>query len=121
MTSVAFSADGKLLASGGDDSTIRLWDLAKEQPFGETFVAGDADTVSSVAFSPDGKLLASAGSVPLQLWDLNPNSWAARACRLANRNLSFAEWQQYVGRDVPYHRTCADLPYGEGVPENQQK
>jgi hypothetical protein len=33
----------------------------------------------------------------------------------ANRNLSLAEWKQYIG-DVPYEKTCPDLPPGEGAP-----
>jgi len=121
VTAVAFSPDGKLLASGSEDSMVRLWDVSRREPFGERFLSGETEYVSSVAFSPDGKLLVSAGFVPLQLWDLNPNSWVERACLLANRNLSFAEWQQYIGPDVPYHRTCADLPDGDGVPPNREK
>jgi hypothetical protein len=34
------------------------------------------------------------------------------ACGLANRNLTAAEWHQYFGPQLPYHRTCPALPAG---------
>ena len=55
---VAFSPDGKLLASGGDDNAVILWDIANRSEH-ETFIE-HSKAVTSVAFSPDGKLLTSA-------------------------------------------------------------
>ena len=55
---VAFSPDGRLLASAGKDQTIKIWDLATDQEV--RTLPGRGDLVSSVAFSPDGRLLASA-------------------------------------------------------------
>ena len=68
--SVAFSPDGKTLASGDADSTVRLWDVAAHQPIAAP-LTGHTDAVDSVAFSPDGKTLAS-GSIDgtVRLWDV---------------------------------------------------
>ena len=61
VRSVGFSPDGKWIASGSDDSTVRLWDAQTGTQIGSPFT-GHTDLVLSVAFSPDGSQVVSGYS-----------------------------------------------------------
>jgi WD40 repeat protein len=68
VKSVAFSPDGKQLASGSWDETVRLWDTAAGTLL--QILEGHSSPVESVAFSPDGKQLASGScDKTVRLWD----------------------------------------------------
>lgn len=71
VTSLAFSADRRWLASAGRDGTVQLWDTAARRPLGPV-LSGHTDSVTTLAFSPDGRTLASGDSGgSILLWDVS--------------------------------------------------
>src|SRR6266851_5663471 len=69
IRAVAFSPDGRILATASLDNTVRLWDPATGQATATLF--GHADFVTAVAFSPDGHTLASGSrDKTVRLWTL---------------------------------------------------
>jgi WD40 repeat protein len=77
VTAVAFSADGKHLASGSADHTVRLWDVATGKDL--LSLAGHGAAIRCLAFSPDGSLLASGSADGgVKLWDTRTGRERAR-------------------------------------------
>ena len=65
---VAWSPDGKLIASGGDDSTVQVWDAITGHLL--TKYSGHTGTVYAVAWSPDGRRIVSGSDdSTVQVWD----------------------------------------------------
>lgn len=68
VTDIAFSPDGRFLATASNDRTARLWDVGTGVEL--KVLRGHWSTVSSIAFSPDGRFLATASSDgTTRIWD----------------------------------------------------
>lgn len=69
VTNIAFSPDGKMLAAGGEESKIRIFDLAAGAQLNE--LKDHTATVNSIAWSKGGRHLASAcRDGTLRVWDV---------------------------------------------------
>jgi WD40 repeat protein len=108
VTQLAFDPNGTELAVATLGSrNIGIWDLASQRLVGDLF-RDHRGRIQTLFYSPDGKVLySSADDGMAMIWDMDMTNWHARVCRMTNRNLTNAEWQQYVG-DIFYRKTCPE-------------
>ena len=78
VNSVTFSPDGQWLATGSDDSTVKVWDAATGAL--QSMLEGHSDWVKSVTFSPDGQWLATGSNDGMvKIWDWNAATGALQS------------------------------------------
>jgi WD40 repeat protein len=121
VRAIAISADSRWLVTGSEDGTARMWDLKLRDPgLDSIMLAGHRGPIWAVGISADGSWIATGGQdATARLWRMTPLTDATQiACRIAGRNLSRSEWEDYLGKDTPYRRTCAEWPSGADAPED---
>jgi WD40 repeat protein len=105
-----FSPDSRTLASvTAYSDQLRLWDVASGRLIAAPVRVGESLDSVPAAFSPNGDLLATVEKESIVLRDLNPASWIKAACQTVNRNLTMAEWRDYVGTS-DYQPPCPQFP-----------
>jgi len=104
VDSLDFAPRGSTLVTLSVDGKLRLWDVATRKLIGAALPA--SNTGGSVHFFPDGKhVLGVFGSGTGIVWSVDPVAWAAKACSIAHRNLTPAEWTEFLGHRR-YRNVC---------------
>jgi WD40 repeat protein len=95
VSEVAFSPDGKRLATASFDKTVKVWDATTGQEL--LTLRGHSDLVNSVVFSPDGKRLASASpDGTVQIYAIDIHDLLALARSRVTRSLAPDECKRYL-------------------------
>lgn len=117
-TQLLWTGCGALSASGYcDQGRWRLWDRFTRQPI-DPPLDGPGGIRSGLSIGADPRTAATLSGSNLLLWSIDAADWRARACAVANRNLTPAEWHQYLP-DVPTRMTCPSVLVGPTVVELQ--
>jgi len=106
VVAASVSPDGRTLATGSFDGAVLLYDARSKKPIGAPLPAV-ANRVVAPVFAPDGAYLYAFTNAGRQYrWDVRPSSWERRACAIAGRTLTKAEWNDALpGRE--YRPACA--------------
>ena len=109
LTNLSVSRDGSMVAAYHPFSAqLALFDAATLRPIGQPFPVGDR--WFTPRFTSDGRYLTGNGLFNgLTRWDIDPNAWQSSACLAAGRNLTRAEWMEYLEVE-PYRPTCPGWP-----------
>jgi WD40 repeat protein len=105
-TRFALDPHDRLLATASSRGDVQLWDVPLGRPLGGA-LPGLPHGPVHVAFADRGSALAVLrGDGRGMLWDVRPSSWERRACAIAGRTLTRAEWREALP-ELGYAPSCA--------------
>ena len=113
---LVISSDNQWLVVGDEQGNTRLWNLIDlDTNTKPTILPGHFTGlglgVSSVAIDNNSRWLATTGEDgSTRLWQLKSEELIETACKTAGRNLTRAEWDQYIGDALPYQAVCPNWP-----------
>ncbi|UCH13250.1 MAG: hypothetical protein JSV22_09040 [Bacteroidales bacterium] len=108
ITDLQFSPDNKVLATGSYDGTIKIW-TANNLNIRPVTIKGHEAWALSLAFNKDGKYLVTGDNAEkIFVWASKTDFMAEDICSKISRNMTRREWQNNVGYDINYQKTCTN-------------
>jgi WD40 repeat protein len=106
---ISYSPDNSQIASSSFDGTVKIWST---QDMSETpiTITEQESWVMALIFTPDGRrVITSSNNADLLFyWMTRSDYMADQMCKYITRNLSKSEWNNYIGEDIEYEKTCLD-------------
>ncbi len=108
VTDIQFNPNGDLLLTTSRDGTARIWDLTDSRKL-PIILDDHDDWVLTGSFNPTGtQVITGGGDEYIRTWPVDPAYLAFRICAMINRPLTPDEWDEFVGKDIPYSVTCSE-------------
>ena len=110
IVSAAFSPDDSYIATSSYDGTLRIWNN-HETSHDPILIKEHESWIFATTFSPDSKKIITSSQKDnlIFIWDSNLETMASEICNGLSRNLNQSEWDEYIGNDVQYQKTCKNI------------
>lgn len=104
---ITVSDDDQLALAASDEGSFSLYDLTTGKLLGAPISARAGWQFPPAALHPSGDWMLINSPRGVVRWDVDPDGWADRACRIAGRNLTEVEWNTYLAEVGEWRETCA--------------
>jgi WD40 repeat protein len=110
VNDLAFSNNGKRLATASWDGTIQIWNMDDLDDLPYYLTDNGESYAWDLTFSPqDDYLVVGTRNGKIKKWAINNSSLASQICQHISRNMTKEEWQRYVSDEVEYENTCKNV------------
>jgi WD40 repeat protein/energy-coupling factor transporter ATP-binding protein EcfA2 len=110
VVDMQFCPTGKFIASSSFDGTVHLWDALNLSSL-PVVLRDHGSWVRTVAFNSSGTRMVTGSRHETRLiaWNVNTHEMASMICDKITRTITRAEWDRYIGEDIPYVEACLQL------------
>jgi WD40 repeat protein len=112
---IVFNRDFSMFATSGWDKTIKFYNYHTFLELSNT-VGGSIQLKNfngrarSLVFTSDNKLVAGMSDKLIRVWETSSQKLASMICDLLKREMTQSEWNEMVGKEIPYENTCGKTP-----------
>jgi hypothetical protein len=110
----AWSSDDTRIVTASDDGSAKVWDAATGAEL-FTLSGHTAGVVYAAWSSDDTRIVTASSDGSARIFIVDVDALIEFACTRTDRNLTQEEWQRYMGADVPYRKTCPNLPIPSSI------